>query len=112
MWEAKREESQKNPSSAICEANKDRRQGVGIEGEGKNISKGEKSSDLDSLGRDFASLLSVEDAIFDLGADLQLFRLALEVAEVEEDLLLVGQRLDEPEAENGAKIFGLAQTAT
>ena len=59
----------------------------------------QKATDLDPFGRDFASLLSIEDAIFDLGADLQLFGLAVEVAEVEEDLLLVGQRLDEAEAE-------------
>ena len=65
----------------------------------------QKATDLDPFGRDFASLLSIEDAIFDLGADLQLFGLAVEVAEVEEDLLLVGQRLDEAEAEKWNKCW-------
>ena len=65
----------------------------------------QKATDLDPFGRDFASLLSIEDAIFDLGSDLQLFGLAVEVAEVEEDLLLVGQRLDEAEAEKWNKCW-------
>ena len=64
--------------------------------------KGE-TTNLDSLGRDLSSFLSVEDAVLDLRADLQLLRLAVEVAEVEEDLLLVGQRLDEAEAEKWNK---------
>ena len=50
------------------------------------------------LSRHFASFVSIKDRVLDLEADLQALRFALDVAEVEEDFLVVRNGFDEAEA--------------